>query len=200
MEFFPDSIQPNGINFNGTKLQAKGDTIVLDNPKQRVEVLQFAVESDTLSVPVFKSLKAPVSISIPDQGYEDVALAGSFNGWNPSANPLKLTDGEWSTSLILNPGEHQYQAVIDGEWMLDPSNPQSNSHGMGGMNNFIEVGITNAKSPFISAEFHRDSIKIKADQNAHILVFWQNKLILQDYGQKAQWSAAIPQSSKAIDR
>lgn len=52
-----------------------------------------------------------------------VFLAGCFNGWDPHATPLhRHDDGTWTCSLSIEPGEHQYRFVVDGEWQDDPLN------------------------------------------------------------------------------
>lgn len=53
-----------------------------------------------------------------------VFLAGSFNGWDPSASPLSRDlRGSWRTTVTLESGVYQYRFVVDGEWKQDPSLP-----------------------------------------------------------------------------
>ena len=50
-----------------------------------------------------------------------VFVAGSFNGWHPSALPLqKQTSGRWVVELVLEPGRYEYRFVVDGELTDDP--------------------------------------------------------------------------------
>lgn len=52
-----------------------------------------------------------------------VCLVGEFNGWNPSATPLRrLKDGSFTRTLDLENGhEYQFRYLIDGEiWISDP--------------------------------------------------------------------------------
>ncbi len=52
-----------------------------------------------------------------------VFVAGCFNEWNPTANPLKRDEeGTWSCALAVEPGEHEYRFVVDGVWWDDPAN------------------------------------------------------------------------------
>ena len=52
-----------------------------------------------------------------------VALAGSMNGWSTSANMMtKGDDGVWSITLTLDPGVYEYKFVVNGSWVLDPTN------------------------------------------------------------------------------
>jgi hypothetical protein len=53
----------------------------------------------------------------------EVFVAGCFNDWDPSANPLeRLQEGIWSGTVSIEPGEHQYRFIVDGEWRDDPVN------------------------------------------------------------------------------
>jgi len=69
-----------------------------------------------------------------------VELAGQINDWTPSRTPLQFHDGIWETTLLLFPGNYQYQVVADGTWMLDPANPDSASNGIGGYNSVLRAG------------------------------------------------------------
>lgn len=70
-----------------------------------------------------------------------VSLAGSFNGWNKDANPMKgSTDGKtWDLQMKLPYGLHQYKFVINGDqWTPDP-NAKSVDDGNGNVNSVLTV-------------------------------------------------------------
>jgi len=76
-----------------------------------------------------------------DSGAGSVTLAGSFNGWNATDNPL--TDdgqGNWAIVQALDPGEHEYKFVVDGAWFADPENPDTKTDPYGGSNSLVIVG------------------------------------------------------------
>ncbi len=57
---------------------------------------------------------------------QQVALAGTFNQWDPAATPLVRTGtpGVWAATLTLPAGQHQYAFVVDGaRWVPDPGAP-----------------------------------------------------------------------------
>jgi len=57
---------------------------------------------------------------------QQVALAGTFNQWDPAATPLVRTGapGVWTATLTLPAGQHQYAFVVDGaRWVADPGAP-----------------------------------------------------------------------------
>ena len=69
-----------------------------------------------------------------------VALAGSFNQWNPSSTPLKKTSqNQWELSLPLATGSYPYKYVIDGKWSLDPTNREKVPDGSGNQNSLLKV-------------------------------------------------------------
>ena len=50
-----------------------------------------------------------------------VTVAGTFNGWNSEANPMKQDkEGNWSTVVDLFPGNYEYLFIIDDMWKNDP--------------------------------------------------------------------------------
>ena len=70
-----------------------------------------------------------------------VNLAGEFNGWSPTASPLrKRSSGEWAITLQLKPGRYQYKFIVDGKWIPDPENPMQQDDTYGGKNSVVVVG------------------------------------------------------------
>jgi hypothetical protein len=71
-----------------------------------------------------------------------VFVAGSFNGWQPSAMPLqKQANGRWLVELTLEPGRHEYRFVVDGQWTDDPLSPAYVSNPFGGLNGVLMAAI-----------------------------------------------------------
>jgi tetratricopeptide (TPR) repeat protein len=54
-----------------------------------------------------------------------VTLAGSFNQWNSLHTILFRQGDEWIGTIDLKPGKYPYKFVVDGEWILDPDNPET---------------------------------------------------------------------------
>ncbi len=57
---------------------------------------------------------------------QSVHLAGTFNGWNPTAQRMDgpAVDSTFRTTVVLPAGRHEYKFVIDGhDWQTDPANP-----------------------------------------------------------------------------
>ena len=82
----------------------------------------------------------PTPFQYTEPNAKSVALAGEFNGWSTSANPLRAVgDGRWKTEVPLTPGRYQYKFVVDGRWETDPVNPLSEPDGFGGKNSVVRV-------------------------------------------------------------
>ncbi|MBU3666335.1 MAG: hypothetical protein FGM15_10745 [Chthoniobacterales bacterium] len=70
-----------------------------------------------------------------------VFVAGSFNGWNTTANPLsEAGNGVWTTTVSLPAGQTAYKFIVDGEWKTDPANPALAEDGSGGNNSVVTIG------------------------------------------------------------
>ena len=71
---------------------------------------------------------------------EQVALAGTFNQWDPATTPLvrTATPGVWTATLTLPAGQHQYAFVVDGaRWVPDPAAPAVDDGFGGGRRNSV---------------------------------------------------------------
>ncbi len=78
-------------------------------------------------------------------GVSAVAVAGSFNAWNATANPLKDDDkdGVWSAVYDLAPGRIEYKFVINGDqWFTDENAAETSSDGFGGNNAILVLKDT----------------------------------------------------------
>lgn len=72
----------------------------------------------------------------------EVLVAGTFNDWQPSANPMiPQGNGKWSTTIRLKPGHHEYRFVVDGHWLNDPLAEILVANPFGGLNCVVEVKL-----------------------------------------------------------
>jgi cyclomaltodextrinase len=98
---------------------------------------------------------APTSPSVGESQPKKIALAGIFNGWSTDKTLLSGPNekGEYTVDLPLEPGKYAYKFVVDGKWILDPNNPQTEDNGMGDKNSVIIVGgQKETESPVIYAD------------------------------------------------
>lgn len=69
-----------------------------------------------------KVSKKQVQIVVKADQAQDVVVVGDFNQWNEAGIPLrKSLNGEWQTTLPLEPGEYQYRLKVDGQWQDHPA-------------------------------------------------------------------------------
>lgn len=70
-----------------------------------------------------------------------VFVAGTFNDWSPTANPLKDSQGSghFKTALELPAGTHEYKFVMNGVWISDPKCPDQVSDGCGALNSMLKI-------------------------------------------------------------
>ena len=76
-----------------------------------------------------------------------VALAGTFNRWDPAAAPLVRVgkDGMWTVTIALPSGQHQYGFIVDGRnWIPDPAAPTVDD-GFGRRNSVVSVNTINGR-------------------------------------------------------
>jgi hypothetical protein len=76
------------------------------------------------------------------KGYPDaslVVLTGTFVNWSQSQLLFAREGDEWVCRVDLDPGVYQYKFIVDGDWLLDPSNPDKAEDEAGNVNNVIEV-------------------------------------------------------------
>lgn len=73
-----------------------------------------------------------------------VAVAGDFNGWEPSFT-LDDADGDgvWAGRIPVRPGVHAYMFLIDEtEWRTDPNAARYQDDGFGNRNAVLAVGAS----------------------------------------------------------
>ncbi|MCX6902267.1 MAG: glycogen-binding domain-containing protein [Verrucomicrobia bacterium] len=69
-----------------------------------------------------------------------VCVAGTFNGWQPEAKPMRhFGDGHWHKETALAPGIYEYCLVVDGQWIEDPLAKESVPNPFGGRNSLLKV-------------------------------------------------------------
>ncbi|MCU0404614.1 MAG: hypothetical protein MUE99_08695 [Chitinophagaceae bacterium] len=67
------------------------------------------------------------------KGYKNakcVYLSGSFNNWSESGFPMKRVNDEWQMKMYLPAGKQTYKFIVDGKWIIDPTNKlwEGNEH------------------------------------------------------------------------
>jgi cyclomaltodextrinase len=89
--------------------------------------------------PAESALKKVTFTFEPTETYNQVFLAGTFNGWKPDATAMKKEDDHWEITLYLAEGEYRYKFVADGNWITDMKAEKFYPDGYGGQNSAIIV-------------------------------------------------------------
>jgi len=69
-----------------------------------------------------------------------VYLAGDFNNWDADAKRMvKVKGGTFNARVRLQPGQHQYKFVIDGQWVADSTAEGQCATDIGTTNSIVTV-------------------------------------------------------------
>lgn len=120
----------------GTKPQKSSATRATATPKKTGSKGTTRVSKTARRTPPVARKSATFILDAPS-GW-DVAIAGSFNNWQPQAM-AKGPDSLWRITLELAPGTYEYKFLVDTEWREDPGNPRKTINESGGFNSICEV-------------------------------------------------------------
>ena len=69
-----------------------------------------------------------------------VAVAGDFNSWSPTSDPMTLSGDIWMRRIPLPPGHYVFMYVVDGMTWVTPANvAETVPDGFGGLNGRVVV-------------------------------------------------------------
>jgi cyclomaltodextrinase / maltogenic alpha-amylase / neopullulanase len=90
---------------------------------------------------VLKNGKTVTFVFRPDGSCHEVALAGSFNSWEPSKGKMsRQKDGSYRKRLTLSPGEYRYKFLIDKDkWIEDPQAEKQAPNEFGSQDSVVVV-------------------------------------------------------------
>ena len=90
------------------------------------------------AAPAPAPVQPKVRLEFSKPGAQSVAIAGSFNSWQPEQ--AKTTgNGGWVKELTIAPGRYEYMLVVDGQWMADPNAKESVPNPFGGQNSVLVI-------------------------------------------------------------
>jgi len=77
----------------------------------------------------------------PSDNCRQVALAGTFNDWQPEEGRMtRQKDGSFRKRIKLEPGTHRYKFIVDGQWIEDPDAESTVPNEYGTSDALVEVG------------------------------------------------------------
>ncbi len=67
-------------------------------------------------------------------------VTGNFTGWSESNYQMIEQDGTWIFPIYLEPGKQLYKFIVDGKWILDPSNALYEGNEFDTSNSILWIG------------------------------------------------------------
>ena len=80
-----------------------------------------------------------VRFTLANAAATSVSVAGTFNEWSATANPLARTGRVWTALVTLPPGEHLFMFIVDGKWIVPPLAEDYADDGFGSRNGVVIV-------------------------------------------------------------
>ncbi len=79
-----------------------------------------------------------VRLEFSKPGAQSVAVAGTFNSWQPE-QASATGNGSFAKELTIAPGRYEYMFVVDGQWMADPNAKEFTPNPFGGQNSVLVI-------------------------------------------------------------
>jgi len=197
--FEPDSIHyPNGLM---GRLSDGMLGLTISESLDPVASLVIWKNGFGYTLPLFRPAKTRVELTLPLSISPNgpVQVAGGFNDWNPTAGFMTREGDVWKAAMTLEPGRYPYQFVVDGRWMLDPSNPDSMDNNAGGFNSVLSIDRP-ATLPFIRplrAEKDHLVFQVEGAPEGWLLL-WEYAALDSSFLTRAgnEWTVHLPQQAR----
>jgi cyclomaltodextrinase len=182
-DYLSDASKIERVEWNGQAWTADslGVVTLLGAAPSPLSNLKVTYSGAMFDIPVFATNKIRHTFTYTPSRADvsSVELSGSMNGWNRKASPLVKNGDQWSIELVLNQGLYQYRVWEDGVEMMDASNPNTISNGMGGLNNTFQAGPVLTAQPMLFTERVEGSsiVLMDTDQCKNVQAYWENTLI-----------------------
>ncbi len=124
---------------NGSKdYMALADEVIADTKRLQLENFYLRAESllenikDTLRIKNF-NLYSPNAV--------EVFIVGDFNNWtiNDESRLEYNKGGFWEKRVAVQPGKYRYKFVVDGKWIHDPNNSETEINQYGGLDSILTM-------------------------------------------------------------
>jgi cyclomaltodextrinase len=208
-DYFPfnasiDSVQvPKGIK----KISlTKEELWMHGKPANLVSYIRFYIKNEVYDLPCFAADKENVSLTIQlEKPVSKLEIKGTFSSWAPSSKGVEpigtLPSTNWKINLQkVNRGKHQYKLIADGV-EVNPVNASTVSNGMGGTNVSLEVGSAAGLIPSIETkQFEGSTISLNTTNVEGYLVFWNQRLLINNTKKTKSITFNIPEEARAIKR
>ena len=107
-----------------------------------------------------------VTFAIPADAVDGlVSVVGDFNGWDPTADPLRRCEGWLKASVVLEPGHrHRFRYLAEGgRWFNDPEVGVYEPNGMGDDDSLLDLTPEGGMSedPDDRLDLHNASVDVR---------------------------------------
>ncbi|TSD64639.1 hypothetical protein FFF34_012080 [Inquilinus sp. KBS0705] len=122
----PDIIMNTKLALFRAQQLAMESTIKTTNEQQWKDGLTWFLKELNDNQPKFK----PLTFEL--KGFDkakEVYVAGSFNDWSAQATKLQRVGNKWIANTESEPGKITYKFIVDGQWITDPDNNQTQVNG-----------------------------------------------------------------------
>lgn len=165
--------------------------------------IQLMTSSEKVDILLISSDKKLHTFSIPDanKSHTEVALVGDMTAWK--SEPMTYENGKWEITKYIHPGQYGYQIKRDDNQGLDPTNPNSISNGIGGMNSELRIPKPAQDAlPYLQLDaIHDSSMQISCrSENTHYLAFIDNQLMATGAVEGSTFSLPLNQRNKSDER
>lgn len=108
-----------------------------------IDDVQVASQPIDGLIPVADTDKEPLVLhqfTYYQKGLQSINVVGGFNDWEPDSTAMtEVSPGVWTVSVLLRPGVHEYQFILNGKQRVtDPTMPQA-SNDFGSPNSVVTV-------------------------------------------------------------
>lgn len=128
---------------------------VTDPHNKNQEVNEVGTMNSIFVVPNY-TFRYPVK-----EGDQQLYLSGNFVGWSEDYIAMKKGKKNWTAQVYLSDGRYEYKFIADGNWHIDPQNPEVVENGehvnslllIGTVHRFVLDGFQDARSVMCSGNF-----------------------------------------------
>jgi 5'-AMP-activated protein kinase regulatory beta subunit len=122
--------------------------ILLMSPKFKVRGKKMVKSVSAKKAPAKKAAAktaAPrrrrVKFTVQAEAKSEIFVAGSFNDWSPTKNPLTSKNGDelYEGSILLPKGIYEYKFIINDTWCVDPECSEWVVNDLGSLNSVLTV-------------------------------------------------------------
>lgn len=124
---------------NGSKdYLTLAEEVILDSKKLQLE--NFYERAESLLQNIKETIKIK-NFNIYSPNSKEIYIVGDFNNWtiNDNSRLDYNKGGFWEKRLTVKPGRYRYKFVIDGKWIHDPNNSETEANQYGGLDSILKI-------------------------------------------------------------